>query len=559
MVSLLGIGLSAALWLGLPWYFICKMCPRIPKVINLLALMGMYAFFTYLKPKAIPLEMVASLMVVFPGIMAVIRKEAQKVPGIFCTLSGCAIVGYCFLLFFFRWEPPGTDPIKWGSLARLIEETGTVPGDTRPLAPVTDLKSAFMGVPIVVAILHTGGFNDWERLLNFSECLALCLFVFGMASALEIWFEKSVAEWASFLALVLFTVPQQYLAWGGTPTLLGATAGFTLLSFLRQLAVKPTSFWELTLYGWAVAFAAYAHPIGFAVSILVCFPVALSQKVPGTFLLPGIFLLSALFFSPFFLRWSFGVSEKELNLVWAWQKQMSPFLFRTEYGWVYNMYIQLSSYVWNTAAWISMFLLAFGVLWGRRKILLPFLWMSAMVIILVDNVRSWWLPFSFLLYPERVATLWVFPLSLALAWLVETFFVAAGRRRPVAGVFLLAIGILCVRQFQSRLLPLLFHSDLALEDKAAMKFIQTHVPKDDCIEIHGKGSGTWTAVLAFRCTVPFHGLGMNSLDEETASRTPKWRYESFSQVKSPPSNGTVAFDNGAKVIRLNVAKYHEED
>lgn len=556
MVSLLGIGFSAAFWLGFPWYFICNMCPRIPKVISLLALMGMYAFFTYIKPKTIPLEVVASLIVIFPGIVAVVRaralrKSPDKKRRFFpMALSGCAIVGYCFLLLFFRWEPPGTDPIKWGSLARLIEETGTIPGDTRPLTPVTDLKSAFMGVPIVVAILHIGGFNDWERLLNFSECLALSLFVFAMASALEIWFEKSVAEWASFLALVLFTVPQQYLAWGGTPTLIGATAGFTLLSFLRQLVVKPT-FRELTLYGGAVAFAAYAHPIGFAGSILVCLPVVLSHT--GTFRMFLLGMVSALVFAPFFFRWGFGVSAEELNRVWTWQKQMSPYLFRTEYGWVYNMYIQLSSYVWNTAAWVSMFLLAFGAIRGRRKILLPFVCMSAMVIILVDNVRTWWLPFSFLLYPERVGTLWIFPLSLALAWLMETFFGAAGIRRLVVGAFLLAIGILGFQQFQSRLLPLLFHSDLAPEDKTAMEFIQTHVPKDDCIEIHGKGSGAWTAVLAFRCTVPFHGLGMNSVDEETASRTPKWRYESFSQIKSPPSDNKVAFDNGAKVIQLNVA------
>lgn len=63
----------------------------------------------------------------------------------------------------------------------------------------------------------------------------------------------------------------------------------------------------------------------------------------------------------------------------------------------------------------------------------------------------------------------------------------------------------------------------------------------------------------FAAGLAYGNLFRNSRHSTTGHRgvsfcQPKWRYESFSEVKSPSPEGKVVFDNGAKVIQWNVVE-----
>ncbi len=558
IVSFLTIsGVATALFVC-PWYCISKLCPNLSFSTNLLALFGAYSFTFYLKSKGLGLWMLPLILnfvlILSYGIAGdrvawVRRISRREIVPLLC------IILYSFLVFLFRWEPSGSDPVKWGALARIIEELGTVPGDTRPITEVSELRGGTLGIPILAALLHLGHFVHWERALNFLSCLSVALFIFGLSNGLRLWFERQASLWGAFLSLILFTVPQQYLTWGGTPTLLGATAGFILLEFARCLREPMVRWLDVLVFSLALAFAAYAHPIGFLVSSLVCLPVAFISAIGKTPVRVVIYFfilisISTVFFLPFFRNIDFGVGTGELLQVRRWQQAMAPILFRSEGTHLYNLYIQISSYVWNTAFWLSVALFALALIKGSHKLVIPYTCMVAILIVLLENVRTWWLPLSFLMYPDRVATLFVLPLSLSFAWTCQWVLHTPGRARSIAWIGIPIVIILAGHQFQKHLLPLMFKSTFSPDTRAAILEVSTLVPKDDCIQI-GDGAGKWIPVLSFRCTIPFHGLGMNSVEEETSGRRPRWRFETERGKRILFSNEKVVFDNGVRLIQLS--------
>jgi hypothetical protein len=538
--------LLSIVFLFLPWIALYQRSPRTPRVFLLLAVAGIYCVAVYLKPSFIPLwslplafATASGISLFYSGVRGTEFLEPLREPAVW------GIVLYSFLLFFFRWEPPGTDPSKWGALARIIYETGMIPGDTRPLTLVTNLQGANLGLPILIAIFSVGRWVPLERSSNFFECFSVVVFCFSLASGLTLWFHPKAAVRAAFAGLIFFTSIQGYLTWGGTPTLMGMTAGFTCLALCRPRNDEKSA----VLLALALAYAAYAHPIGVYLSLFVCGPVGLwellRERAPLSVWIRGgkALGLAALFFSPFLLHWGFHPSSDELAEVWAFQKSMSPFLFRQEHSLIYNWYIQLTSYLWNTAGVIAFLLLAGVAIVDRRaRFLPPALLMIGLIVILVDNVRYWWLPLSFLIYPERAATLLVFPLACPVAWLFER------QRTKGAFVVLAVILVLSAKQFSRRLYPVLFQSVLTTEDRRALRWVEANIPNEDCIEITMGQAGMWIPVVAFRCTLPFHGLGMNVLDEERSKARPtRWQYVGKGEGVS--GRGTLVYDDGARIYR----------
>ncbi len=555
--SIFGIFGEAGILLGIPWVAIWIRFPKLSRVTSLLGLLGFYTTLAYVKPPQLPLWSLP-LFVIFAS-LALGWKERRKISDFFKPLENpavCGILVYSFLLFLFRWEPPGTDPIKWGSLARLFFESGMIPGDTRPLTQVQDLKSASMGIPIPVALLHLGRWMPLERILNFFECTTIAIFCFSLIRALRLWFDENSSAWAVFLSLVFFTSIQGYLSWGGTPTLMGMTAGFLLLEWVKLSATQNKLWVEALLLASAFVYTVHAHPIGVYLSVMACAPIAffigLSHAKKVFPLMATVVVASLVLLIPFFLHLQLNASPGELVEVRHWQEKMSPFLFRSNYSWIYNMYTQLTAYLWNTAGIIGILVLVMAITskTAPTSFSIAMVYVVGLVVLLVDNVHSWRLPLSYLLYPERSATLLLFPLAGGLAWLVNlSKLPLKNTARMTARVTLILIACLGIKQFKTRLLPYLGHSLMRIEDRIAIHEVTNLVPAEDCLRITPETASIWIPVLAFRCTIPFHGLAMNAIEQERKLQPAhtKWTFLTLGE-KEHPSPGTVVFDNGARII-----------
>lgn len=512
-----------------------------PLSVRILAVLGLYAFLSYLKPASLSWGCIPACLLLL-GFLLKKEKFQKPGPAVLCILA------YAFLLFLFRWEPPGSDPVKWGSYARLMQENGALPGNTWPLSEVETIKGINLGVPILISFLRIGDWVPWERVVNFSECLSLALFVFLFSLSLENWFSRSVSQWTAFLSLALFTNPQQYLAWGGTPTLLGMCSGFLLLHLVKR--IDALSFSQIILYAFALAFTVHAHPLGVYVSLLVCLPIAAlllwgnvnAKRLKNIATLAGT---SLFFFSPFFLLWGNQVSDAELKGVWEWQQKMAPYLFRAGNG-IYNLYTQLGAYLWSTAFLLTsaLTLVSIGIEKDLKKLLCFFLPMG-MIFFCLENVRHWWMPLSFLVYPERVATMAILPLALGTGWLVTRV-----RRWNWYASILVVVCLLCVRQLSTRIVPLLFHSRITEADRIAMQELPKYVSPSDCVKIDFESAGLWIPVLSLRCTIPYHVLSESVQDEQRKNlqRPLRWRFFANGTPANEP--GTIVLSNGATLVRL---------
>lgn len=527
-------------------------------ILTLLALCGFYCLAFYLKPKGIPLG-------VFPwGVVVVSLVLAwKKRPSLSQFVPDFPLLVICLLFFpilLSRWEPPSyDDPVKWGTLARLLIEYQVVPGDTRPLTQVTELSAATLGVPIQIAVVSLGGNIPLERVVFFWSCLALVLFYGVFALALEHWFARRHAQWVACTAMAVFSNPQLYLSWGGTPTLLGMTGGLAVLAikkilFDQEVKTSP-SFLLLSIL--SICFSAYAHPIGVYVSVWVVLPLLLleknlySKKIFLSLLAIGAGAIVCTI--PFLLTNTGQIDPADLERTREWHRLMAPFLFR-EAAPLYNLYSQMMSYLWSTSA-VAALLLCFLMLQtprGRR--LFPAFAVGTVVIgYLIYNTKWWALPLSPLLYPERIGTLWILPLSLGIGWIMER----AEKNKITGGICLLFFGFFAVHQFLHRNYPYWGGSHgMTEKDRRAMESLAHLVPREECIRIDRQWPSAWIPVIGFRCTIPSHPLSGNTIFEEVKSQPKEVRYLFLSEKerlskKEEALPGVILLDDGALLLKLS--------
>jgi len=525
LISYFTVSVSAFVVIGIPAVLVMSQA-NLPLPVILLAVMGAYSAIYYCIPFAIPSSLV---VIIVMGIALLIR---WRVPAQKRGISGRRNLGYwvaivfCFALFIARWEPPGSDAVKWGSYARLIEQHEKLPGETRPLGPFENIGGINLGMPILISLIHFGELTPWERVISFTECLSLCLLLFSLILALENYLIPKYALWGGILSVMVATNPQQYLNWGGTPTLMGLCCGYLLIDLWRRSAtLSPLS---RGTYALAISFTAHAHPIGVYLSALVLMPVWLLMrpwekenrlKLIG-FMKCGV--LALIFYLPFFRLWKFETSPAELAGVWEWQKTMAPYLFRESQSLAYNLYTQLGAYVWSTTFTILLGLTALMVLYDRHfKGLWPVILTLTVIAALLLNVLNWTLPLSFLVYPERVATMMVFPIGLVLGRVLENL--QSKKVRRVVWIVFISLGL---SQFYKRTYPILRQSLLTQNDLSFIAEIPKVVPEGECIKITFDSAGLWIPVLGFRCTIPYHVLSESVQDEmrEWAKQPLHWEY-----------------------------------
>ncbi len=533
----------------LPSIALWKVFPLAPRPVCFAATMGIYAVALNLKPAVVPLW-ILPLLAVTLSTYVVRRSGAFK--AFVSPLSDKTVLfvlAFSFSVFLFRWDPPGYDPVKWASIARLILETGGVPGDTWPLTPIRDLKGANVGFPLL-ASLHALFGVSLERAVSFYNGVSLALFVFAFGAALRLWFSEKNAQTLSVVSLLIFTVPQAFQSWGGTPTLLGMVSGLVCFAYVARVRQGKVTFAETCVFALAISFGAYAHPVGFLAAMLVSVPMLLVGGDQAFFkrVVP-LLALGAAFFLPFFLYFPKSIGDKETALTLAWQKTSAPLLFRDEYTWLYNLYSQTTAYVWNTAGVMALVLCIWALAKNYRNSFGRALFVGLLIPpLLVENARFHLLPLSLLLYPERCGAFWIFPLMLGVGWAWNQWENKIVQRR----VFVSVVILLGLIQFQKRTVPLLFSSEMTAKDKVAYQKVADLVPAGDCISVSSPSAAKWIAPLALRCTVPFHGVAVNTLSSHWTKDSPNLRYvfRADGEFRGDLPQTEPLFDNGAALWKL---------
>ena len=260
--SILHVLLSASVFLLAPLGLAYERFFPVSRGVILLAVLGVYALVAPLTPA--PFALWSNWFVAMVAVFCVRHyreghREPFSTPLRLWPVPVILVVG--FALFLWRWDPPGVESALVGAAARQV-------------AVAQHFSRATEGgaVALLVAMGNLGHWAPIERLVGFFTALGSVLFVFTLASALGLWFDRKAALVASLFAMVIFAAPQALLASGAAPVIFGLTSGWCLLEFAKVVLIRTGTWWEWILYSVAIAFGAYCDPAAFLVSQAVCLP-----------------------------------------------------------------------------------------------------------------------------------------------------------------------------------------------------------------------------------------------------------------------------------------------
>lgn len=424
--------------------------------------------------------------------------------------------------------PMGQDMSMHAYLARAMLLADGFPKTLRPLVPIDQVGIYPLGFPIVIAILSTV-----NKIPVYTNALIVTALTYWLVpAALFTLLRKKFTSGISAITAVLVTwtgiVPFNILGWGSNPTVLSFVF---LVMALALLLEKPK---PLTI-GLSFAFA-FTSVLTHYMMLVAClyFLVALlpftigfmKQSFRKKNLPRALTILMLIAVIPFLwnLRnYSWYVTPETKAYV-AGLQQADLTASPGDPGWVVAasaiqfMATSFDAYVWYlyVGSLIVMILLDKKYVWTHIASLIT-------MFLLIVNSRYWVLPFSPLLYPDRIIPLFLIPLSLgiaegctlAFAWIYKTMIVHSKQnhqRVAFAGILVLAYWFAPVIQTTYfRIMQYTRESIVTESDLAAFQWLQTHTKRTDVIMNNYYDAGVWIPAIAGRPITHYH---TNPIDQD---------------------------------------------
>lgn len=410
---------------------------------------------------------------------------------------------FLVLLFWLRvWPfhnilvPPGVDMSLHTLMGHIIYRENRLPYTLEPFFPIKFFPQGNWGFSAIAALMaKTGGLSIEEvaiKLTYFSHFfvgLALALFLpSNCSSALRIAIGGIVS--------LLSPSPQSLVAEGINPTVLSLAFVLLLASYLRPpqiLKLQPILLIIGALF-FAAAFIIQPIPVVAFVYIFIppCF-YGLWKRTISVTILKRIGLLlagSLVLLLPFIIKFP-KISPFELKLwIWGWQTyklQLPAHLLGKQLGILNITNFWLVTVVFFVITNLG---LSFCFLWKKGS---GEGWYLFGVIVLLLNVFVWWLPFSFLLYPERIIALVLMPVPMVifLCWMKLNKYSIYLRAGLLLLLLLFAFGTWWFKYAK----PIPEKSAVTFNDKFVLSWMKDNLPPKSIIANNFSDAGVWIPVL----------------------------------------------------------------
>jgi hypothetical protein len=319
----------------------------------------------------------------------------------------------------FHYVPFGMDASMHTTAATLIARSGGLPVSYAPFAPDLAFPAMNLGLPTVAALAIRWG-GEPAAVMLACHHLTFTLLILATYLLLRLWTGRTSAALLAVVTVWCARSSQASLGWGGFPTVLSVAIGVFAARLLLQHV--RTNNWRLALAtGASIAAIPLIHGVGAGTWLYCVGPwVALTTLLQARAWKPTLrgLALSGAVAAAFLLVYRFaGTIDVQANgMEWTrnWQETSAPLEGNAWLAALGYIRKDAGSFV-VMAGWA-----ACGVLALRRQwlavVLLSAAWLALTAVIV--NSHQWFLPASFLLYPER-AIYWAAPISaagLALAW-----------------------------------------------------------------------------------------------------------------------------------------------
>jgi len=385
--------------------------------------------------------------------------------------------------------PPGVDGAMHTAVARVLADAQGHPAGFRPLWPVDLFGTYPVGQPTLTALLALSGLS-WRSAGLFGHALSYGLAVIAFAAALSRWTGKASGAWIGVAAVLAARNPLYIWTWGGAPNALGMAFAVAALGAghdaLRERDLRSAAVCGLFAAASLLTHGVVVAALGWALPPLIAAALLLEPRLrSGVPALLSAVAVALVLCAPWFvgLRDVLGPAERQ----WAretMRASVEPGMLRLVPQAVHDVPL-------IAGALCAALLLARDF----RRALFP-LALAGALLLLIANARGSWLPYSALLYPDRIAMLMLIPVALLAA--------AALELRPIpwpalAAAVAVQAGFLHLKTLRAGR----EHALAAADDLRALALLDAAVPKD-CWVLNNYGDGgQWIpALLARPITFP---------------------------------------------------------
>jgi len=433
---------------------------------------------------------------------------------------------------------PGVDGAMHTGIARVLADAGGHPATFRPMWPVDVFRAYPVGQPTTTALIARLGGLGWREAGLVGHALSYALVLVGFAAAVSRWNGGAAAGLAVGVAAVLAArSPLYFWTWGGAPNALGIA--FALPAFAAAADVLRSKSWrDAAACALFSAGALLTHPVsvialGWAGLPILGGALLLRPELRRGF--PALLAAGAaasLLCAPYLAGLRAALPPEGV----AWARA-----FLRETGTLGTVPRMLHDAPLVLGAAAAVFVLAARP-W-RAAVPLA---LAAALALLVLNGRVAALPFSVLLYPDRIAVLLLFPIALLAAEAL------AGRPR-IAAVAAAALAVHAAL-LQGKMLGA--GREHALATEADLRVLSSSALPSGCWVANNYGdAGQWIPALLGRpITVPQVNVAFFDLSLDVhpcaAYRGDKRVYHLDALPCPGRACESVARDGGAELFRI---------
>ena len=428
--------------------------------------------------------------------------------------------------------PPGNDTAMHGYISRLIINNHGLPSNYLPLLPIQEFGSYSAGYQTLAAYFSFFDPKFLVEAINLSTVIVYVFFGLSLAALLSLFIKEQMAYLTAVFSMLISKVPQGSFGWGGNSTVLAFAFIFiAVFLFIMAYRKKSSGLYGLTAFPLAAIPLTHAIPaVGlFYMAPLLFILIFFLKSTNKLLLMRGMLItvsITIFFLLPFILLFDDPTNIELLERIKEWQKDYGP--EHREFWWQDILetlkYIQykLSDTLFFATLAVFVFLLFrqrfFVIRWNLILIVIIFL--------LIHNTHSWWLPFSHLLYPDRLVFFFLFPVAYLLGEFSQLKFINRKYWQLTRFVLLLYFITIAPIQFwkyylKQNKINALFQSSLE-----AIEWLDKEISMEAQIEVTYGDVGIWIPTLINRATINthVHFIHLGIFDKMKAMDVPHYYY-----------------------------------
>ncbi len=434
--------------------------------------------------------------------------------------------------FLLNYFPAGADMSFHTLTTRIITLNNSVPVNYEPVLPINfgNYPVGFHAISAYINLIS--GLIEYKATLllaNFTYAfLTLASFIF-----LRKYFKPIIAFLSALFISFLANNPQFFISWGGNPFVLSICFLILAISSIEKL---PKNKLLSALY---LASSFLIHPMPVYGFFYIYLPVFIYRFMKNKNLIKAglsMALIFILFITPFMLNFNYIVSDTEFQ--WTKQRQETKYL-----SWKGEFIPKFLITLFGEKI-VFLVLISTILLFNKKELFIKIILMYVSTVVLIINSKYWILPFSQLLWSERVGMLLIIPMSVAFGYLIKIIFdikfyekhVTQNKVfiRSIQGFFIISLLILSFNNYQHYIRVSNIFSMVTQEDLDAFDWILNNTEEDALFLNNYGDAGLWISPITLRKTriIQMVPIYMDETEKYLSSLQPEYVYIGNKQVYS---------------------------